>query len=369
MRLSPSPWCKRTRDPRPRACLGATAPSTLKRAVPDADDKGRMPRLVLSAGCSVVLARRLRCQRAQAHADVPVDRRRPGWPLDSLPPKDDSIPAFRQQQYERWLRAEIARLRRSPTVEASLRVARLERADLAGNSRRSLRKDWARANTTVAELSGVRARTELGYVIGTVRTLAAAHLLTADRLRPGVPRPAREHALLGDRADPGVRLPHQPGHRPGDLPVLPGARDAAPAAGVVGPRQRDRRRLPGRAAQPHQARHVPPRAMRARAWTGCRSLGARRSGYLAWEYYFAYGTGDAAVGERDDAGDRDPGALARLPRDSARHAGGAPRSRRWARSSARRRRASRCRVARRTPLRSCTRSRRRTSSSTAACRP
>jgi hypothetical protein len=269
--------------------LGAAAPSTLEGAVPDADDKGRMPRLA----CLLVLGLLL---FAGCGSDGPKSARSfptpspppPGSPLDALPPKDDSIPAFRQQQYEEWLRAEIARQRRSPTVEASLRVARLSER-ISPQLEASLRADWAHANATVGELSGVR-RSELAYVIGTVRTLAAAHMLTVDRLRPvflvlrintrfwaNDPLPASGFRTSPD-ADPAV-FQYYPGHGLQLQPLASWGRANAIAGACLA------------ALRSHTKRdRCRPGAM-AKSLDRLSALGARRSGYLAWEYYFAYGTG------------------------------------------------------------------------------
>jgi hypothetical protein len=212
----------------------------------------------------------------------------PGAPLDALPPKDDSIPAFRQAQYERWVRAEIARLRRSPTVEASLRVARLSER-ISPELETSLRTDWANANRTVGKLGGTR-RTELAYVIGTVRTLAAQHMLTVDRLRPVVlvlrtntrfwatqPLPASGFRTSPD-ADPAV-FQYYPGHGLQLQPLASWGRANAIAgaclAALRSKTKRDRCR---------------PGAM-AKSLDRLSALAASRSGFLAWEYYFAYGTG------------------------------------------------------------------------------
>jgi hypothetical protein len=212
----------------------------------------------------------------------------PGSPLDSLPAKDNAIPVFQQQQYEERLRAEIARTRRSPTVEASIHVAELtERITPALEA--SLRKDWANANATVAKLSGVR-RNELAYVIGTVRTLAAAHTLTADRLRAtflvlrtntrfwaNEPMPASGFRTSPD-ADPAV-FQYYPGHGLQLQPLASwGRANAIAGACLAALRSRTRRD------------RCRPGAM-AKSLDRLTALGARRSGYLAWEYYFAYGTG------------------------------------------------------------------------------
>ncbi|WP_028067202.1 D-glucuronyl C5-epimerase family protein [Solirubrobacter soli] len=212
----------------------------------------------------------------------------PGAPLDSLPPKDDSIPAFRQLQYERWLRAEIADLRRSPTVEASLRVARLTER-ISPELETSLRADWDNANRTVGKLSGTR-RTELAYVIGTVRSLAAQHMLTIDRLRPVFlvlrtntrfwatqPLPASGFRTSPE-TDPAV-FQYYPGHGLQLQPLASWGRANAIAGACLAALRSKTRKDRCR-----------PAAM-ARALDRLSALGARRSGYLAWEYYFAYGTG------------------------------------------------------------------------------
>ena len=56
-------------------------------------------------------------------------------------------------------------------------------ADHARSRRRAPRREWADANRTLAGLTGVR-RTELGYVVQSIRSLAAQHALTADRIEP-----------------------------------------------------------------------------------------------------------------------------------------------------------------------------------------
>ena len=257
--------------------------------MPDADDKGRMPRLacllvlgvLVLAGCGSNEPRGTRTYPLPSPAP-------PGSPLDSLPPKDDSIPAFRRQQYERWLRAEIARLRRSPSVEASLRVARLNER-ISPELETSLRKDWDHANTTVAKLSGVR-RNELAYVIGTVRTLAAAHMLTVDRLRPvflvlrtntrfwaNEPIPASGFRT-SPYTDPAV-FQYYPGHGMQLQPLASWGRANAIAGACLA------------ALRSHTKRDTCRPGMLAKSLDRLSALGAHRSGYLAWEYYFAYGTG------------------------------------------------------------------------------
>ena len=98
------------------------------------------------------------------------------------------------------------------------------------------------------------------------------------------------------------------------------------------------------------------------------ALGARRSGYLAWEYYFAYGTGAPPwVSGMTQA--TAVQALARGYRALGKRALAAQRAAgaRRVRAGAADRRVACARRAAATT--SCTRSRRRTASSTAACRP
>jgi hypothetical protein len=212
----------------------------------------------------------------------------PGSPLDALPPKDDSIPAFRLKQYERWLRAELARLRRSPTVEASLRIARLKER-ISPGLETSLRRDWANANATVGKLSGTR-RTELAYVIGTVRTLAAQHMLTVDRLRPVFlvlrtntrfwarePLPASGFRT-SPYTDPAV-FQYYPGHGLQLQPLASWGRANAIAGACLA------------AMRSHTKRDRCRPGALAKSLDRLSALGAHRSGFLAWEYYFAYGTG------------------------------------------------------------------------------
>jgi hypothetical protein len=212
----------------------------------------------------------------------------PGAPLDPLPPKDNSIPAFRQRRHEARVRVEIARLRRSPTVEAALRVARLSER-ISPELEASLRKDWVDANRMARRLTGTR-RSELAYVVGTVRSLAAQHILTVERLRPvflvlrtntrfwaTAPLPA-----AGFRTDPGADpavFQYYPGHGLQLQPLASwGRANAIAGACLAALRSRTKKD------------RCRPGAL-AKSLDRLSALGATRSGYLAWEYYFAYGTG------------------------------------------------------------------------------
>ena len=225
-------------------------------------------------------------------------------------------------------------------------VAARRAADRADHARRR-RRACARSGRTPTRRSRkltASARTELGYV-GRHRQSARgrAHMLTADRLRPTFLILRTERALLDAPADPRVRLAHHLRPRPRDLPVLPGPRPAAPAARELGPGERDRRRLPGRAALAHDARtRCRTATLDALRSTGSPSLGARRSGYLAWEYYFAYGTGSPPWVSGMTQATAIAGARRAATARSATSAGSARPSGRSARSSRPRRAA--CRV-------------------------
>jgi hypothetical protein len=256
-------------------------------AVPDADHPGRMP---LRLALLLVLLALAGCASGAATptATAPTPTPAPGAPLDALPPKTDAIPAFRRQRYEAWLRAEIARMRRSPTVEAALRAARLsERISPALEA--SLRRDWANAGAMTAKLTGTR-KTELSYVVGTVRTLAARHMLTVERLRPTFlilrfntrfwatqPLPASGFRT-SPATDPAV-FQYYPGHGMQLQPLASWGRANAIAGACLA------------AMRSHTSKDRCRAGAMAKSLDRLLALGATRSGYLAWEYYFAYGTG------------------------------------------------------------------------------
>ena len=222
------------------------------------------------------------------HAQVsPAPR---GSPLDALPPKSGAADAalLRQELREARLRAQIAAARRSPTVPSALRVARLT-GRISPALETSLRNDWARANGALGGLTGVR-RSELGYVVGTVQTLAATHTLTADRLRPTF-LVLRANTRFWTRSpmptsgwrtsfgtDPAI-FQYYPGHGLQLQPLASwGRANAIAGACLAALRSRTRKDRCRSAAL-------------ARSLDRLSALGARRNGFLAWEYYFAYGSG------------------------------------------------------------------------------
>lgn len=237
--------------------------------------------LIVLAGCG---------SDAPTLAPAPTATAPVGAPLDRPGPK---LGAYErrladQRAAEARLRAEIARTRRSPTVEASLRVARLT-GRISPALETSLRRDWANANATLRKLTGVR-RTELAYVVGTVQTLAASHTLTADRLRPAFlvlrtnarfwarePLPASGYRT-SPNADPAI-FQYYPGRGLQLQPLASWGRANAVAGACLNALRSKTSKDRCRSAQ------------LAKSLDRLTALGARRSGYLAWEYYFAYGTG------------------------------------------------------------------------------
>ncbi len=305
------------------------------------------------------------CGEERRPEPVPTPER---WEeLDRLPAKTGGFDALvqRRKAYEAARRAEIARMRRSTTVEAALRVARLT-GRITPGAEGSMRAEWQAANATLARMSGVR-QTE-SRVRGRRRPRARRRRTssTGRPAAPHVPHPAPERAVLEGPARARLGLAHDVRARPHDLPVLPGPRPAAPAARELGPGERDRRRVPRRDALEDQEGHVPARGGDALA--GPARLARRapqrlpRVGVL-----LRLRQRRAAVGVRDDAGDRRAGARPWLP-GARLHALEARRSARSGRSSRPRRPASRCRCPAASTT-SCTRSRRATTCSTAGCRP
>ena len=254
--------------------------------MPDADHLGRMPRLA----ALLVLIVLAGCGEAVPDAGAPASTAPPGAALDTARPKTGSYESLlaAQRAAEARLRAEIARTRRSPTVEASLRVARLT-GRISPALETSLRRDWANANATLAKLTGAR-HAELASVVGTVRTLAASHALTADRIRPmflvlrtntrfwvGSPMPAAGWRTSPD-SDPAV-FQYYPGHGLQLQPLASWGRANAVAGACLA------------ALRSRTTKDRCRSAQLARSLDRLSALGARRSGYLAWEYYFAYGSG------------------------------------------------------------------------------
>ena len=211
--------------------------------------------------------------------------------IDRLPAKTGGFEALvaRREAYEQARRDEIARMRRSKTVEGALRVARLTGRITPGRGELDAPGVGGRQRRRCRKLSGVRA-TELGYVVGAVRNLAAARMLTADRLRPtflilrqnvrfwkAQPVPASGFRTTFGR-DP-VIFQYYPGRGLQVQPLASWGRANAIAGACLA------------AMRSRTTKDTCRKAILTRSLDRLASLGARRSGYLAWEYYFAYGTG------------------------------------------------------------------------------
>ena len=304
--------------------------------MPDADHSGRMPRLAVS--CSV-------CALAgcAAATEPGADRRTapppPGAALDLLPPKDDASTSWCASEHAE--RAAARRDRARAALADGRGVAAGRAADRADHARRGdapAPRLGERQRRRSRKLTGVR-RTELGYVVGTVRSLAARHTLTTDRLEPTFlvlrtnarfwPR-GRSPPPAGGRArrDPAI-FQYYPGRGLQLQPLASwGRANAIAGACLAALRSRTKQGpLPPRRAdqQPRPADRARRAPLRLPGVGVLLRLRHRR----------------AAVGERDGAGDRGAGALARLPRARRRAGGGGARAR-SARSSRRRRAASPC---------------------------
>jgi pimeloyl-ACP methyl ester carboxylesterase len=172
-----------------------------------------------------------------------------------------------------WGPAAAGAAKRDPvrtTIERAAKRGTIDAADRAGYLR-----SYRAARRTLRRLSGQR-RAELGYVLGTLRSFARQKRLTA-RLRPMF--------LILDRNREWWAKAGPPGS---------GARLTFGASRVIF------QYFPGKGLQIH------PLANFGRLngyWQGRRSsdlrsmaqdlieLAVKRNGYLAWEYYFAFGGG------------------------------------------------------------------------------
>jgi hypothetical protein len=185
-------------------------------------------------------------------------------------------------------KAALRRLRRSRTVEGALRRALLARK-LSPAQHAKLRAQWATARGAVGRLSGVR-RGELAAVVGTTERLAAARALQSSRL-PAVFLILRRNTEFWTRAplpasgwrttfgrDPAV-FQYYPGRGMQLQPLASWGRVNAVAGVCLKSRGEARRRDP-----------CPSAALR-RSLDGLLALAADRGGFLAWEHYFAYGSG------------------------------------------------------------------------------
>ena len=210
--------------------------------------------------------------------------------VDRHAPKAGTFAQYEQQQIDaaRRLKEAIAQARRSTSVEAALRVARLTRR-ISPAAEGSLRRDWANANATLGKLSGTR-RSELAYVVNSISALAAQHALTSDRIDPtflvlrnnthfwaSAPQPASGFRTTFGR-DPAI-FQYYPGHGMQLQPLASWGRANALAGACL------------KALETHSRKHPCRKAALTTSLDRLASLAAKRNGYTAWEYYFAYGTG------------------------------------------------------------------------------
>ena len=160
-------------------------------------------------------------------------------------------------------------------------------------------------------------------MLASVDALAAEGRLDPEPLPRRLPQPAPQHAHVDAGAVPGGGRAAQLRRHPAVFQYVPGrGMQLHPLAtwGQVNARLR---------ACLRRARRLRGARLRRRLDALAR-LAAQRGGFAAWEYYYAYAQGYAAVDERDGAGDRGAGALARgagVP-GAALRAAGAARARR-----------------------------------------
>jgi hypothetical protein len=180
--------------------------------------------------------------------------------------------------------AEARRLRRSRSVAGALRRAWLAGA-IARGTYEAMRHEWWRAGRTVDGLTGTR-RAELSAVLGMARGLAARRVLSASRLEPVFltirrnrevwatrPLPA-PRARMTFRGDPVV-FEYYSGRGLAIQPLASFGRANALAASCL------------RVAARYRCR---PAALR-RLLDRMLALGSERGGFLAWEHFFAFGSG------------------------------------------------------------------------------
>jgi D-glucuronyl C5-epimerase C-terminus len=232
------------------------------------------------------------CGAAARPAATPAPTTPPPAPLsvDGHAPKSDTFAGYEKAERDaaQRLREAIAQARRSPSVEAALRVARLTRR-ISPAAEDSLRRDWANANATLGRLSGTR-RSELAYVVNSISALAAQHALTSDRIDPTF-LVLRNNTSFWSRAalpasgfrttfgrDPAI-FQYYPGHGMQLQPLASWGRANALAGACL------------QALRTHSRKHPCRKAALTTSLDRLASLAAKRSGYTAWEYYFAYGSG------------------------------------------------------------------------------
>jgi hypothetical protein len=188
----------------------------------------------------------------------------------------------------RLLRIAIHKARKSTSVSGALRLALLT-GGISPATHARLAGDYAAARKAASHLTGGRGY-ELRYVLGTVDTLAAEHLLETSRLKPAflvlrrntqfwtrAPFPAAgQRTTFGD--DPAV-FQYYPGHGL----QLQALASWGKANWLAGDCLRSRARSRRKSACPvNELRHTIDSLL---------GLAAHRGDFLGFEYYFAWGGG------------------------------------------------------------------------------
>jgi hypothetical protein len=181
----------------------------------------------------------------------------------------------------------IARARRGTSVEAALDFARLT-GRLTPRAYAERQREWRQAQQAARRLSGTPG-TELASVTGTVATLAATHQLTPSRL-PAVFLVLRKNTSFwtaGALPAPGFRT----AAGPAVLQYYPGRGLQLQALASWGRVNAIARTCLAVSAGARRREPCPQAAELRRGLDALVSLGSRRMGFLAWEYYFAWGGG------------------------------------------------------------------------------
>ena len=189
---------------------------------------------------------------------------------------------------ERRRRRALARLAGMPSVEAALRRAYLRRK-IGPHLYRLYRRDLRAARAAAARLGGARGA-ELAAVVGTVEGLAAAFKLSPARL-PAVFLTLRRNTETWTRAPfPAAGERRRFGRDPAVFQYVPGHGMGLHVLGTWGT-------VNARVGACLRAKRA------GRLWKACPvrdlqrrldrlgGLAARRGGFLAWEYYYAYAQG------------------------------------------------------------------------------
>jgi hypothetical protein len=186
------------------------------------------------------------------------------------------------------LRAAIRRAHNSATVSGALRYALLTQ-QISPATHARLARDYADARGAVGRLTGARAA-ELGYVLSTVDSLAAQHLLSPGRLRPTFLILHRNTEFWTHAPFPAASQRTTFGRDPAVFQYYPGrGMQLQPLASWGKANWLARQCLQSRA----HARRRPgcPVARLRRTIDRLLGLAAPRGDFIAWEHYFSWGGG------------------------------------------------------------------------------